>query len=60
MKTTALLFAALLLSACSTDTMLNGKPYEQNYTTKPTFCYQLAPQEQVPGKNCIGSGGHGN
>ncbi|RPE96292.1 hypothetical protein [Frederiksenia canicola] len=39
------------LTACSTQ-------FKSDYTTKPTFCYQLAPQEQAPGKNCIGSGGH--
>lgn len=25
--------------------------------TPPTFCYQLSAQEQMPGKNCIPSGG---
>ena len=55
MKTTALLLAALLLSACTAEPVLNT-----DYTTKPIFCYQLAPQDMQPGKNCIGSGGHGN
>lgn len=46
-----ILLTTIMVSACTTQ-------YKQDYTTKPTFCYQLAPQEQLPGKNCIGSGGH--
>lgn len=45
------LLAVSTLVACSMQC-------KQDYTTKPVFCYQLAPQEQAPGKNCIGSGGH--
>ncbi|QHB18286.1 hypothetical protein [Mannheimia pernigra] len=50
-KTILALFFASVLAACSTQ-------YKQDYTATPTFCYQLSPQEQMPGKNCIGSGGH--
>lgn len=50
-KTLITLFVASLVTACSTQ-------YKSDYTTKPTFCYQLAPQEQAPSKNCIGAGGH--
>lgn len=51
-KTILALLIAAALSACS------NQSYKEDYTTKPTFCYQLAPQDQAPGKNCIGSGGH--
>lgn len=50
-KTILALLITAALSACTTQ-------YKEDYTTKPTFCYQLAPQEQAPGQNCIGSGGH--
>ena len=36
----------LLLAGCATS-------------PPPTFCYQLSAQEQMPGKNCIPSGGNG-
>ncbi|MBR0574536.1 MULTISPECIES: hypothetical protein [Pasteurellaceae] len=48
-----ILGSVVTLTACSTQ-----KNTKQDYTTKPVFCYQLAPVEQAPGKNCIGSGGH--
>ena len=35
---------AFFLAGCSTS-------------PPPTFCYQLSAQEQMPGKNCIPSGG---
>lgn len=50
-KTTLILFISTVLTACSTQ-------YKSDYTTKPVYCYQLTVQEQQPGKNCIGSGGH--
>lgn len=50
-KIILILFVASVLSACSNE-------YKSDYTTKPVFCYELPPQEQAPGKNCIGSGGH--
>lgn len=43
-----------VVSACS-DKEIKPTP---EYTKKPTFCYQLSPQEQKPSVNCIGSGGH--
>ncbi len=49
-KTILALLIASALVACSTQ-------YKSDYTTKPVFCYQLVPQDQQPGKNCIGAGG---
>lgn len=45
MKTVCIALA-LLLAGCATS-------------PPPTFCYQLSAQEQMPGKNCIPSGGNG-
>ncbi|MBR0574665.1 MULTISPECIES: hypothetical protein [Pasteurellaceae] len=54
MKKVLLVFMlATVLTACSTN-----KNTKLDYTTKPVFCYQLEPAEQMPSKNCIGSGGH--
>lgn len=60
MKTIAILLTVLAITACSTGKMLNGKPYESNYISKATYCYQLPTDQAKPGQNCIGSGGHGN
>lgn len=54
MKKLIILTALLSLSAC-TNTVPKGGQFA--YTSKPTFCYQLPPQEQSPAVNCIGSGG---
>lgn len=51
-KTFLILLISNLLIACSVL-------YKADYTTKPVFCYQLSPKDMQPGKNCIGSGGHG-
>ncbi|MBN6069496.1 hypothetical protein HYE54_12425 [Aggregatibacter actinomycetemcomitans] len=60
MKTIAILIAVLSVTACSTSNMLNGKPAQESYVSKATFCYQLPTDQAKPGQNCIGSGGHGN
>ena len=56
MKNLVIFLMSLVLAACSTKKMLNGQPYTNTYVSKPTFCYQLVPQEQRPGQNCIGTG----
>lgn len=58
MKKAILIICGVVITACSTNTRLDGSVVEPTYTSKPTFCYQLAPQEQKPAVNCIGSGGH--
>ncbi|MGV3058094.1 hypothetical protein ACEF11_01060 [[Pasteurella] aerogenes] len=50
-KLVLILFTIGIIVGCTTI-------YKQDYTTKPVYCYQLTVQEQQPGKNCIGSGGH--
>ncbi|MBF4101575.1 hypothetical protein FHPHGOJG_02719 [Mannheimia haemolytica] len=45
-----ILLTTIMVSACTTQ-------YKQDYTTKPTFCYQLAPQEQLPGKTVLAQEG---
>ncbi|WP_409039682.1 hypothetical protein HS055_10980 [Mannheimia haemolytica] len=38
-----ILLTTIMVSACTTQ-------YKQDYTTKPTFCYQLAPSRAITGE----------